>query len=112
VLEIDLIGTFNALRACFEHLRKPGASLISIIAPLARRPVLYQSHASAAKAGVNNLMTSLAMEWGPRIVRVNAISPGPISETEGMMRLAPSPSPFKPKHRETIPGASTLIQDA
>jgi NAD(P)-dependent dehydrogenase (short-subunit alcohol dehydrogenase family) len=91
VVEIDLIGTFNVLRACFEHLRKPGASLISITSPLARRPVLYQAHASAAKAGVNNLTMTLAMEWGPAGVRVNAISPGPIGDTEGMARLAPSP---------------------
>jgi NAD(P)-dependent dehydrogenase (short-subunit alcohol dehydrogenase family) len=91
VIEIDLIGTFNVFRACFEYLRKPGASLIAITAPLARRPVLYQAHASAAKAGVNSLTMTLAMEWGPAGVRVNGISPGPIGDTEGMARLAPSP---------------------
>jgi NAD(P)-dependent dehydrogenase (short-subunit alcohol dehydrogenase family) len=92
VVDIDLIGTFNVFRASFDHLRKPGASLISISAPLARRPVLYQAHASAAKAGVNSLTMSLAMEWGPAGVRVNGISPGPISDTLGMSRLAPSPA--------------------
>lgn len=91
VVEIDLIGTFNVLRASFDHLRKPGASLISITAGQAKRPLMFQAHASAAKAGVNNLTETLAMEWGPAGVRVNAISPGPIGETEGMARLAPSP---------------------
>ncbi|WP_375383100.1 SDR family oxidoreductase [uncultured Sphingomonas sp.] len=90
VIEIDLIGTFNVLRASFEHLRKPGASLISITAGQARRPLMFQAHASAAKAGINNLTETLAMEWGPAGVRVNAISPGPIGDTEGMARLAPS----------------------
>ena len=31
------------------------------------------------------------MEWGPSGVRVNGISPGPIADTEGMARLAPTP---------------------
>lgn len=90
VVEIDLLGTFNVLRASFDHLRKPGASVISITAGQAKRPVMFQAHASAAKAGINNLTGTLAMEWGPAGIRVNAISPGPIGDTEGMARLAPS----------------------
>lgn len=91
VVEIDLIGSFHVLRASFEHLRKPGASLISITAPGATRPGPFQVHANAAKAGVNSLTKSLALEWGPAGVRVNAISPGPIAGTEGMARLAATP---------------------
>jgi NAD(P)-dependent dehydrogenase (short-subunit alcohol dehydrogenase family) len=90
VIDIDLIGTFNVLRASFEFLRRPGASLISITAGQAVRPSLFQAHVCAAKAGINMLTKCLAMEWGPSGVRVNAISPGPIAETEGMARLAPS----------------------
>ena len=90
VVDIDLIGTFNVLRASFEFLRKPGASLISITAPQGSRPSLYQAHVCAAKAGINMLTQCLAMEWGPAGVRVNAISPGPIADTEGMARLAPT----------------------
>ncbi|MDP3175450.1 MAG: SDR family oxidoreductase, partial [Phenylobacterium sp.] len=37
------------------------------------------AHACAAKAGVNQLVRVLAMEWGPEGVRVNGISPGPIA---------------------------------
>ncbi len=90
VVDIDLIGTFNVLRASFEFLRRPGASLISITAGQAERASLYQAHVCAAKAGINMLTKCLALEWGPAGVRVNAISPGPIAETEGMARLAPT----------------------
>lgn len=91
VIDIDLIGTFNVLRASFQYLRKPGASLISITAPQAKRASMFQAHVCAAKAGINMLTQCLAMEWGPAGVRVNAISPGPIADTEGMARLAPTP---------------------
>ena len=91
VIDIDLIGTFNVLRAGFDFLNKPGASAISITAPQGERPAMFQAHACAAKAGINMLTQCLAMEWGPLGVRVNAISPGPIADTEGMARLAPTP---------------------
>ena len=91
VIDIDLIGTFNVLRACFQFLNRPGASLISITAGQGARPSMFQAHVCAAKAGINMLTQCLAMEWGPAGVRVNAISPGPIADTEGMARLAPNP---------------------
>ena len=91
VVDIDLIGTFNVFRGCHDLLNLPGASLIAITAPQATNPSLYQVHACAAKAGVNQVIKVLAMEWGPD-VRVNGISPGPIAETEGMARLAPETS--------------------
>jgi hypothetical protein len=89
VIDIDLIGTFNVFRASWDHLRKPGASLIAITAPQAVKVMPFQAHACAAKAGVNMLCKCLALEWGPAGVRVNAISPGPIEGTEGMARLSP-----------------------
>src|SRR4051812_47515635 len=47
VVDIDLLGTFNTCRAAFEHLRKPGASVINISAPQAFAPMLFQSHVCA-----------------------------------------------------------------
>jgi NAD(P)-dependent dehydrogenase (short-subunit alcohol dehydrogenase family) len=64
VIDIDLLGTFNVLHASFQHLRKPGASLVSITAGQAVRPMMYQIHACAAKAGVNQV-TKCRGEQGP-----------------------------------------------
>lgn len=89
VVEIDLIGTFNVYRACLAHLRTPGASLVAITAPQGSRPFARQAHACAAKAGINMLTRALALEWGHLGIRVNAVSPGPIADTEGVRRLWP-----------------------
>jgi NAD(P)-dependent dehydrogenase (short-subunit alcohol dehydrogenase family) len=88
VLDIDVLGTFNACRAAFERFRTPGACVINISAPQASVPYALQSHVCAAKAGVDMLTRTLAMEWGGAGIRVNSISPGPIDETEGIARLA------------------------
>ncbi len=90
VVDIDLLGTFNVMRAGYEFLRKPGASVINISAPQASVAMALQSHVCAAKAGVDLLTKSLAIEWGSEGVRVNAVIPGPIDDTEGMARLAPT----------------------
>jgi NAD(P)-dependent dehydrogenase (short-subunit alcohol dehydrogenase family) len=90
VVDIDLNGTFNVFRAAHDLLRTPGASLIAISAGQAVNPMTRQAHVCAAKAGVNQLIRVLAMEWGPLGIRVNGISPGPIAGTEGMARLAPT----------------------
>jgi NAD(P)-dependent dehydrogenase (short-subunit alcohol dehydrogenase family) len=102
VIDIDLLGTFNVLRASFQYLRRPGASLISITAGQAVQPMCCQVHACAAKAGVNMVTQCLAMEWGLEGVRVNAISPGPIADTEGMRRLTPTPQ-SEAAYKRTIP---------
>jgi len=91
VVDIDLLGSFNVLSSAFEFLAKPGASIINISAPQAHNPMMAQIHVCAAKAGVDMLTRVLAMEWGPYGIRVNSIVPGPIDETEGMRRLAPTP---------------------
>lgn len=94
VVDIDLLGTFNACRASFEHFVKPGACIINISAPQATQAMVMQSHVCAAKAGVDMLTKSLALEWGRFGVRVNGVVPGAVADTEGMDRLAP-PGPAR-----------------
>ncbi len=89
VVEIDLMGTLHVMKASFAFLRKPGASVVNISAPQAFLPMYGQAHVSAAKAGVDMITRSLAIEWGGQGVRVNSVVPGPIEGTEGMARLAP-----------------------
>lgn len=88
VVDIDLNGSFNVLHHAYPLLNKPGASVINISAPQAFVAMLGQSHVCAAKAGVDMLTRSLALEWGGEGIRVNSIVPGPIENTEGMKRLA------------------------
>ena len=102
VAEIDTLGTFHVMRAAYEHLTKPGASIINISAPQAFIATPMQVHVCAAKAGVDMITKTLAIEWGPEGVRVNSVSPGPIAGTEGMERLAPTPE-AKARSAKAVP---------
>lgn len=101
VVDIDLKGTFNVCRAAFEELKKNQGQILNISATLHYLGTPMQLHVSAAKAGVDALTRNLAVEWGRHGIRVNAIAPGPIGDTEGMKRLVPEP--IKEKLRQRIP---------
>ena len=101
VMDIDVLGTFNACRSAFEKMNKPGV-ILAISAPQAQVAYPMQAHVCAAKAGVDMLVKTLAMEWGPAGIRVCSIWPGPIEETEGMERLAGDPA-VKKKVEEALP---------
>jgi NAD(P)-dependent dehydrogenase (short-subunit alcohol dehydrogenase family) len=87
VVEIDLLGSFHACRAAFDQLRETRGCIIFISAGMAFIPYPYQVHVGAAKAGIDNMMKNLALEWGKYGIRANSIVPGPIEGTEGMRRL-------------------------
>lgn len=89
VVDIDLNGTFHGCRAAYEHLdaSSGGGCIINIITMQALSGWPGAAHAAAAKAGILSLTRTLAVEWGPDNIRVNAISPGPIGDTEGARRI-------------------------
>lgn len=88
VIDIDLLGSFNASRAAFAQLQATKGTIIYISAGMAYMPHAFQVHVGAAKAGIDMMMKNLAIEWGPYGIRTNSIVPGPIEGTEGMKRLS------------------------
>ncbi len=87
VIGIDLLGSFNAAHAAFAQLQQTRGSLLFVSAAQSFSPMAYQLHAGAAKAGIENMMRNLALEWGPYGIRSNSIVPGPIADTEGASRM-------------------------
>lgn len=108
VVETDLYGTFYCCQAAYPVMRAQGGGrIVSISMTLHYRGWPLMAHATAAKAGVDALTRTLALEWAPDRITVNAIAPGPIP-TEGV-RKAFTPVPGAPdvfsdeRGREMIP---------
>lgn len=104
VIDIDLLGSYNTVKATLPYLRESarkhrtngktspkngtGGRILFVSATMHYTGVSLQTHASAAKAGVDALAYQVCIEEGPRGITSNVISPGPIVGTEGMERLA------------------------
>jgi len=95
VIEIDLFGTFYCTQAVFPYMKAQGGGrVVSTSMTLHYRGWPLMAHATAAKAGVDALTKTLALEWADHGIRINAIAPGPIP-TEGV-RKAFTPPPGAP----------------
>jgi NAD(P)-dependent dehydrogenase (short-subunit alcohol dehydrogenase family) len=82
-----LDGTANCTFSVGEHLiERGGGVVLSMGATNSVRGAPYHAHSGAGKAGVHNLMQSVAAEWGRYGVRANTIAPGVI-RTEGVMEV-------------------------
>ncbi len=81
-LALNLTSVWTASVIANQRMND-GGSIINITSPAATRAVLGSGHYSAAKAGVNALTLTMAMELAPRI-RVNGVAPGMVP-TEVMM---------------------------
>ena len=93
VLGIVLNGTIHMTMACGRRwlsAKQPATVLnISTTYAAAASGSAFVVPSAVAKAGVHALTTSLAVEWGPRGIRLNEIAPGPIPTEGAFSRLLP-----------------------
>jgi NAD(P)-dependent dehydrogenase (short-subunit alcohol dehydrogenase family) len=93
VIGIVLLGTLHATMACGRRWlkEKNKGTVLSISATYAPVGSAYVVPSAVSKAGVEALMRSLAVEWGNRGIRMNAIAPGPIPTQGAFSRVLPRP---------------------
>ena len=93
VINIVLMGTLHCTMACGRRwlaANRPG-TVLSISATYAPVGSAYVVPSAVSKAGVEALMRSLAVEWGNRGIRMNAISPGQNPTQGAFSRVLPHP---------------------
>jgi NAD(P)-dependent dehydrogenase (short-subunit alcohol dehydrogenase family) len=93
VIGIVLLGTLHTTMACGRRwlaAKKKGV-VLNITTTYTTTGSAYVVPSAVAKAGVQALTRSLAVEWGNRGIRMNAIAPGPIPTEGAFSRLLPRP---------------------
>jgi len=93
VIGIVLNGTFYCSRAVGRYMigRQRGGSIVSILANYVWTGSPGTIHSAAAKAGVMSMTQTLAVEWAPHGIRVNAVAPGPIESPGAAHQLWSTP---------------------
>jgi NAD(P)-dependent dehydrogenase (short-subunit alcohol dehydrogenase family) len=77
LVDVNLKGTFNGVRAAVPHLRQNGGgSIVNMASVSGVIPTRGEAPYAAAKAGTIALTRSAALEYGPDGIRVNCVSPG------------------------------------
>lgn len=88
VMDVHLKGAFVCARAALGALRVRGGHVVNISSHAARRGPVGQANYAAAKAALVGFTLSLAREWAPHEIRVNALLPG-VLPTAMTAALAP-----------------------
>ena len=81
VIDVNLNGVFNCIQACAPAMiRQQKGKVVTVIAGFTRRAAPYVAHSGAARAAVENLTRSLAVEWAHHNIQLNCISPVALTE--------------------------------
>jgi NAD(P)-dependent dehydrogenase (short-subunit alcohol dehydrogenase family) len=93
VIGIVLMGSLHTTLACGRRWLAANhkAVVLNITTTYTTTGSAYVVPSAVAKAGVQALTRSLAVEWGNRGIRMNAIAPGPIPTLGAFSRLLPRP---------------------
>lgn len=92
VVEIDLYGTFYCSQAVQPVMvAQGGGVIVNISMTLHYHGWPMMAHATAAKAGIDALTRTLAVEWARHRIRVNGVAPGPIP-TEAVLKAFTPPA--------------------
>lgn len=78
VVDVNLTGAFLTARIAGSRLLDRGGSLVVVSSVDGMGGHAGRVHYTASKFGVSGIVKSLAIEWGRRGVRVNAVAPGPV----------------------------------
>jgi peroxisomal 2,4-dienoyl-CoA reductase len=100
----------NAVTRSSETPTGTGGRIIFVSATIHYTGLPLQTHVAAAKAAVDQLSSSVAIEYGPRGVTSNIIAPGPIGGTEGMDRLV-KPEDIKAAEKHVPAGRYGTVKD-
>jgi NAD(P)-dependent dehydrogenase (short-subunit alcohol dehydrogenase family) len=92
IADIVFRGSFYVTLACGKRWIEGGnkASVISILTTWIWNGGPFTVPSAMSKAGLNIMTKSLATEWGPNGIRLNAIAPGPFPTKGAWERLSPS----------------------
>lgn len=81
VIETNLTGTFLMCREVYnQYMNKHGGTIVNMLMDNSRG-FPGMAHSAAARAGVENLTKTLAVEWARSGVRINAVAPGLINSS-------------------------------
>ncbi|KAJ6126738.1 Short-chain dehydrogenase/reductase SDR [Penicillium sp. IBT 18751x] len=87
LISVNLQGTFNVCRASIPHLSS-GSSVVNVSSIVGIQPRAGMAIYAATKAGIIGLSKSLALELGPRGIRVNVVAPGEIHTSTNVSVVA------------------------